>query len=80
MMKTAGEKPNSLCSSVLRAKYFPEGNLLKAKLKSGSSFTWQSIMIGLEAFRRGYIWRVGDGMQIDILEDRWLPSNPASEL
>ena len=37
------EEPESLCARVLRAKYYPDGNLLQAKLKSGSSFTWQRV-------------------------------------
>ena len=53
--------PDSLCERVLRAKYYPDGRLLQAQLKSGSSFTWQSVLAGLECFKRGYIWRVGDG-------------------
>ena len=53
--------PDSLCARVLRAKYFPDGKLLQAKMKSGSSFTWQSVLAGLECFKRGYIWRVDDG-------------------
>ena len=64
--------PDSLCARVLKAKYYPDGKLLQAKLKSGSSFTWQSILAGLEGFKRGYIWRVGDGTQINIWEDRWI--------
>jgi hypothetical protein len=68
-------EPDSLCAKVLRARYFPDGNLLKAKLKSGSSFTWQSILAGLECFKRGYIWRVGDGSQIKIWDDCWLPTS-----
>ena len=64
--------PDSLCARVLKAKYYPDGKLLQAKLKSGSSFTWQSILAGLECFKRGYIWRVGDGTQINIWEDRWI--------
>lgn len=58
-------EPQSLCARVLRAKYYPDGCLLKAKPKSGSSFTWQ-ILAGLECFKKGYIWRVDDGSQIDI--------------
>jgi hypothetical protein len=34
-------EPESLCARVLRAKYYPDGKLLKAKMKSGDSFTWQ---------------------------------------
>ena len=31
--------PDSLCAKVLRAKYYPDGNILNAKPKQGSSFT-----------------------------------------
>jgi hypothetical protein len=47
------EKPDSLCSRVLKARYYPDGSLLNAKLKPGSSFTWQSVISGLETFKRG---------------------------
>jgi hypothetical protein len=60
---------------VLRAKYYPDGHLLNATLKSGSSFTWQSILVGLDCFKKGCIWRVGDGSQINIWEDNWIPSS-----
>ena len=52
---------DSLCARVLRAKYYPNGKLLEAKLKRGASYTWQSILAGLECFKQGYICRVGDG-------------------
>jgi hypothetical protein len=69
-------EPESLCAKVLRARYYLDGNLLAAaKLKSGSSYSWQSVLAGLECFKRGYIWRVGDGSQIKISEDNWIPSS-----
>ena len=58
-----------------KAKYYSDGNLLKAKPKRGSSYTWQNILAGLECFKRGYIWRVGDGSQIKIWEDCQIPSS-----
>lgn len=58
--------PDTLCARVLRAKYYPDGNLLKAGNKKGSSFTWQSIVAGLHTFIRGHIWRVGTGSNINI--------------
>jgi hypothetical protein len=44
--------------------------------KAGSSFTWQSIIAGLPTFKRGYIWRVGNGESINIYSDPWIPSSP----
>ena len=68
------ENPDSICATVLRAKYFPNGDLLNTKLKKGSSFTWQSIMAGVVSLRNGYIWRVGTGENIDICRDAWIPN------
>jgi hypothetical protein len=68
--------PESLCARVLRAKYYPQGDILKAGPKAGSSYTWQSIMAGLSTFKRGYIWRVGNGERINIWTDPWIPSSP----
>ena len=67
--------PDTICAQVLRAKYYPDGNLLKAGPKSGSSFTWQSIVAGLNTFKRGFIWRVGSGNKINIWADPWILSS-----
>jgi hypothetical protein len=68
--------PESLCARVLRAKYYPHGDILKAAPKAGSSYTWQSIVAGITTFKRGYIWRVGNGERINIWTDPWIPSSP----
>jgi hypothetical protein len=36
--------PESLCAQVLRAKYFPDGQMLKVKEKPGISYSWRSIV------------------------------------
>ena len=66
--------PSSLVARVLKARYFPTGNLLNAKLGSSPSYSWRSIHSSLEVIRRGTRWRVGNGKQIHIWEDRWLPT------
>jgi hypothetical protein len=68
-------EPDSLCARVLKAKYYPHGNILKAGPKAGSSYTWQSIVAGIATFKRGHIWRVGNGESIDIWSDPWIPSS-----
>jgi hypothetical protein len=67
--------PDSLCAKVLRAKYYPHGDILKAGPKAASSFTWQSIVAGLTTFKRGYIWKIGTGEKVDIFRDPWIPSS-----
>lgn len=65
---------------MLRAKYYLDGNLLKAGNKKGSSFTWQSIVSGLQTFMRGHIWRVGTGENINIWNDCWMPNSPSRKI
>jgi hypothetical protein len=73
-------EPDSLCAQVLRTKYYPDGDLINATLKKGASFTWQSIMSGLKTFKRGCIWRPGNGSTINIWSDMWIPSSPSHKI
>jgi hypothetical protein len=61
---------------MLRAKYYLDGDILKAGPKAGSSFTWQSILAGITTFKCDYIWRVSNGEKINIWSDPWIPSSP----
>jgi hypothetical protein len=65
---------------VLRTKYYPHGDLLKAGPKKGSSFTWQSIVVGLQTFKLAHIWRVGSGSRINIWEDQWIANSPTTKV
>jgi hypothetical protein len=63
------DKPESLCAQILKAKYFANTTILEAKPKSGMSYTWRSILRGLEIMKLGMIWRVGDGRNLKIWSD-----------
>lgn len=65
--------PNSLCARLLTARYCPEGSIMEAKEGPGISYSWQSILRGVQALKEGIIWRVGDGESIRIWEDPWIP-------
>jgi hypothetical protein len=65
---------------VLQAKYYPNADLLNAGPKNGSSFTWQSIVVGIQTFKRGHIWRVGNGKSINIWKDFWIPGSPSRKI
>jgi hypothetical protein len=69
-------EPDSLCAQVLRAKYYPFGDILSVGRKSNCSFTWQSLVAGIKTFKRGHIWRVSNGDSINIWKDPWIPSCP----
>jgi ribonuclease HI len=66
--------PDSLCAQVLRAKYFPHGDLLNVQERPGISYAWRSIIRGMQALKQGLIWRIGNGEQINIWGDPWIPN------
>jgi hypothetical protein len=63
----------SLCATILKAKYFPQSSILEARPKQGMSYTWRSILKGCELMKEGIIWRVGNRDSIAVWEDPWLP-------
>lgn len=64
--------PDSLCAQVLKAKYFPSTSLLEAETKPGISYTWRSILKGVQLLKEGVIWRIGDSSNVHIWNDPWL--------
>jgi hypothetical protein len=65
--------PESLCARVLKAKYYPNGELLDTAFPADSSTPWKGIVYGLELLKKGIIWRIGNGNAVKIWRDRWLP-------
>uniref|UniRef100_A0ACD5V5Y4 Uncharacterized protein n=1 Tax=Avena sativa TaxID=4498 RepID=A0ACD5V5Y4_AVESA len=47
--------PESLCAQVLRAKYYPDGNILDTVFTGNASSTWHAIEYGLELLKKGVI-------------------------
>nr|XP_040258536.1 uncharacterized protein LOC109764695 [Aegilops tauschii subsp. strangulata] len=72
--------PHSLCAQVLKARYYPEGRLEDTVFSGNASPTWQAIQYGLELLKKGLVWRVGDGRNIRIWRDRWIPREPSRQL
>ena len=58
--------PSSLVARVLRAKYFPTGDVLNAKLDNSPSYSWRSIYNSLKVLKEGTGWRVGNRKRIHI--------------
>ncbi|OMO52067.1 reverse transcriptase [Corchorus capsularis] len=69
--------PDSLCSRILRAKYFPQGDFFKASLGHNPSFIWRSLLEGRKVIRAGSRWRIGSG-NIDFWSGNWLSKGPCS--
>jgi ribonuclease HI len=66
-------RPDALLSRVLKAKYYPNCDFLKAKECQNMSYTWRSILNSSWILKKGGIWKIGDGETIDIWKDNWLP-------
>lgn len=64
---------NPLVTSCMKAKYFPCGDFVTAKLGSNPSYMWRSILAAQEVVQRGCRKRIGDGKQTEIWKVPWLP-------
>ena len=51
------QQPDSLCARLLKAKYYPSGDLLDTAFIQNQSQTWQGVLHGLELLKKGIIWR-----------------------
>jgi hypothetical protein len=58
------QKPESLCAQILRAKYYPNGNIIDTVFTGNASSTWRAIEYGLELVKKGVIWRIGNGSNV----------------
>ncbi|KAL0430336.1 UNVERIFIED_CONTAM: putative mitochondrial protein [Sesamum radiatum] len=65
--------PSSLLSSVLRARYFPHGQILTAVPGRNTSYPWRSILAAQQVVHGGFRWHVGSGRSIQIWDDPWIP-------
>jgi hypothetical protein len=54
---------DSLCTRVLKGKYFHQGNFMTARRKKNASHTWRAILASRQALELGLIRRIGDGTQ-----------------
>lgn len=71
------DSPDSLVRCLLRAKYFPHGNLIDTVFTGNASAVWRGIEHGLELVKKGVIWRVGNGTTIRAWRDPWIPRGPS---
>ncbi|KAJ8763443.1 hypothetical protein K2173_002326 [Erythroxylum novogranatense] len=62
----------TLSYQVLKAKYFPRGDFLTARLGTNYSFVWRSVLFAQRVLLRGVRWRVRDGQHILVNRDPWI--------
>lgn len=65
---------DSLVSRSMKEKYYPNKSFMQARLGSRPSYAWRNIFQAWEVLEKGLVWRVGNGEQIHIWGDKWLPT------
>jgi hypothetical protein len=69
--------PDSLGASVLKARYYKDSEFLSVSCRKRASFTWRSIIHGIDLLKTGIVWRIGDGSCIRTMTNNWIPRSPA---
>lgn len=64
---------NSLLFRLLKARYFPNSGLMDAQLGHLPSYAWRSLLRGRDLLEKGTRWHVGNGTNISVFGNRWLP-------
>ena len=72
--------PNSLRHRVFKARFFPTCSILEAKDSNTGSYVWKSILSARDVIQKGMVWRIGNGQNVRIKEDRWLPGSHRSPI
>lgn len=67
------QNPESLVARLYKARYYPGGNFLNAMFGNSPSYIWRSILEAQNLLKNGLSCRVGNGNDINILTDPWLP-------
>jgi ribonuclease HI len=65
-------RPASLCARVLKGKYYPHSDFLRARKAKRCSNTWRSILQGRQVIQKGIIHRIGPG-NINLWQENWIP-------
>jgi hypothetical protein len=68
-------RPDSLCSQVLKGRYFHDSDFMACSRNKNASCTWRAILAGKEALNPGFIKRIGSGVTTHIWEDWWIPQH-----
>lgn len=66
-------EPQAFWAQLLKSKYFPNGDFLRAGKGAKSSWAWSSLLVGRNIIMRGARWQVLDGSHVKIWTDKWIP-------
>ena len=71
---------DSLLYKCFKARCFPRSSFLDAKVSPNCSYVWRSLMDAQPILLFGHCWRVGNGLSINVLKDRWIPNYPTNKI
>jgi hypothetical protein len=64
--------PTSLVARIYKARYFPNNSFLASNIGNNPSFAWRSIWRSRQVLLLGCRWQIGDGSQIQVMNEPWL--------
>jgi hypothetical protein len=66
--------PDSLVGQCIKARYYPNTDILNSSQGRNASYAWQSIHQSIDLIHKGSCWKIGNGLSINIWKDNWLVS------
>lgn len=76
MGMASAKTPNTLFAKLFKAKYYKDGCVLDWKFQWNQSYGWASILVDLDVIKKGIRYTVGDGKDIKVFQDNWIPTTP----
>ncbi|CAL9007242.1 unnamed protein product [Prunus brigantina] len=73
-------EPNSFWGLIMKSRYFPSCDFLKARKGARASWAWASLLEGRKVVNRGSKWQILNGTKVRIWADKWLPLSPDGKL
>ncbi|XP_021768525.1 uncharacterized protein LOC110732828 [Chenopodium quinoa] len=73
-------RPNTLTHAILKAKYFKNSSVLEAYHGYDLSYSWRCLWGSKSLLLEGLKWRVGNGVNIQVWKDAWLPGKPPTAI
>lgn len=70
------QNPQSLLARIYKGRYYNSSTFLQSTSSTSSSYGWKSIQEGKNLLQQGLVWQIGDGRNVRIWEDVWLPGVP----
>lgn len=58
---------------VFKAKYFSSRSFFDINSSVNASFVWKGFLTTREFIKKGLTWRIGDGKNVNMWNDNWLP-------